>query len=488
MTVNGSPRLPNSEIRNSTSATSPHLQKVLGPVSLWGLGVGYVISGDYFGWNLGLKQGGTFGLLVAFVLVTLMYVAFVFSYAEMACAIPRAGGVFVYGVRGLGLTMGFLGGIAQVIEFVFAPPAIAMAFGAYAASGWPGIDPRWAAIAAYVAFTLLNVWGVKQAAAFELVVTLLAVGGLVVFTAVAAPRFEWKTFAANGWPAGWSGVFGATPFAIWFYLAIEGVANAAEEARQPQRDVPIGFGAALATLIVLGTCVLVTGVGIGGWERVVYRPADLVAVGDGWEVAAGAAPSDDPLALALGQFMGPSDLVYRLVIGIGALGIVASLNGIILIAGRALFEMGRVGFLPSAVGRAHPRTHTPIAALLVNLVVGVLSILFLDTARLITMAAMGAATLYAISMLALIRLRQREPDLPRPYRTPLYPWLPLLALVLSLLALGTMLWINATDGEHWYDAVTVWYLGALALSLAGYFAFVAPRLKPSDIAHFHRVD
>src|SRR6185436_10515956 len=151
-----------------------------------------------------------------------------------------------------------------------------------------------------------------------------------------------------------------------------------------------------------------------------------------------AVPSDNPLPLALGQFRSTSDPILRLLVGIGALGIVASLNGIILIAGRALFEMGRVGFMPQIVGRSHPRTHTPVAALLVNLVVGILSILFLDTGRLITMAAMGAATLYALSMLALIRLRQREPDLPRPYRAPFYPWFPLLAFALSTLALGTM--------------------------------------------------
>ena len=62
---------------------------------LWGLGVGYVISGEYFGWNLGLPAGGSYGMLCAFVLITIMYVTFVFSYTEMACAIPRAGGVFV---------------------------------------------------------------------------------------------------------------------------------------------------------------------------------------------------------------------------------------------------------------------------------------------------------------------------------------------------------------------------------------------------------
>src|ERR1051325_3174106 len=75
------------------------LQKTLGPVLIWGLGVGYVISGMYFGWNLGLPEGGPYGLLLATVVVTVLYVSFVLGYAELACALPRAGGVFVYPSR-----------------------------------------------------------------------------------------------------------------------------------------------------------------------------------------------------------------------------------------------------------------------------------------------------------------------------------------------------------------------------------------------------
>ena len=206
----------------SQDDTSPNrdelrLRKTLGPVMLWGLGVGYVISGEYFGWNLGLATGGSLGMLCAFLLVTLMYVTFVFSYAEMACAIPRAGGVFVYGVRGLGLAAGYLGGIAQVVEFVFAPPAIAMAIGSYVQlwidpairSSWETLTPGisfavWVAVLAYVIFTALNIWGVRQAAMFELVITVLAVGELLIFTGVTAPHFRWERFAANGWTHGWS--------------------------------------------------------------------------------------------------------------------------------------------------------------------------------------------------------------------------------------------------------------------------------------------
>jgi ethanolamine permease len=107
------------------------LKKSLTPLMLWGLGVGYVISGMYFGWNLGLEKGGTLGLAIATFFVIIMYVTFTFSYSELAAAIPKAGGGFVYSERALGKNWGFIAGMAQNIEFIFAPPAIALAIGAY---------------------------------------------------------------------------------------------------------------------------------------------------------------------------------------------------------------------------------------------------------------------------------------------------------------------------------------------------------------------
>ena len=389
-----------------------HLRKALGPLTLWGLGVGYVISGEYFGWNLGLIEGGTYGMLIAFVLVTLMYVTFVFSYTEMACAIPRAGGVFVYSERGLGLTAAYLGGVAQAVEFLFAPPAIAMAIGAYVQL-WIPSEAREAfnaaapcnlavgiAIAAYLVFTALNIWGVKQAAVFELVVTVIAAAGLVLFTCVTAPRFSWAAFTNHAWPGGWTGALAAIPFAIWFYLAIEGVANAAEEAIDPQRDVARGFGGAILTLVVLACCAFFFSVGVGGWERVVYPANQLATEEAAVVVMEGATASDSPLPLAIEQIVGSNHIVYHLLVAIGLLGLIASFNGIILASSRALFEMGRVGFFFRFMGRANRRTRTPINALLVNLAVGITAILFLDTGGLITMSAFGAVTIYVVSMIA----------------------------------------------------------------------------------------
>jgi ethanolamine permease len=398
---------------------------------LWGLGVGYVISGEYFGWNLGLPAGGTGGMLAATALVTVMYAAFVLSYAELACAIPRAGGAFDYATRGLGPGLGFLAGLFQVVEFVFAPPAIAAAIGAYLVSYFPGVHPRVFAIAAYVLFTALNVWGVRQAAAFELAVTIAAVTELLVFMGVTAPHFRWALFAADPLPAGWGGAFAAIPFAIWFYLAIEGVANAAEEARHPQRDVSLGFGTAIATLVALALGVFFCAVGVAGWRAVVYA-------------APGAEPSDSPLPLAMAHAVPRGSVLYGVLVGIGLLGLVASFHGILLAGGRATLELGRARLFPAWLGRVEPRTGTPAVALAANMAAGIAALLTGRTADIITLSCFGAVGLYIVSMAALFALRRREPGLPRPFRAVGYPFVPALALGLAVVCLIALAWFNRT--------------------------------------------
>jgi ethanolamine permease len=239
--------------------------------------VGYVISGMYFGWNYGLKEGGTLGLAIATFFIIIMYVTFTFSYTELACAIPRAGGGFDYATRALGKDWGFVAGMAQNIEFLFAPPAIAFAIGSYF-NILTDIPVLVIAIFSYVVFTALNIYGVKAAATFELIITVLAVGELLLFTGVTIPHVHLQNLQHNALPNGWTGAFAAIPFAIWFFLAIEGVANVAEEAINPRRTILLGFGSAIATLVVLCVLVFVSSVGVAGWEAVFYEVTAILPI------------------------------------------------------------------------------------------------------------------------------------------------------------------------------------------------------------------
>lgn len=368
-------------------------------------------------------------MLAATLVMTVLYVTFILSYTELACAMPKAGGAFVYAGRALGPVGAYFAGLVQIVEFVFAPPAIASAIAAYVAQKYGGLDREAIAIVAFFVFTGINARGVKQAALFELGVTILAVGELVVFMGVVAPDFNASNLAIDPLPNGWAGAFACLPFAMWFYLAIEGVANAAEEAKNPQRNVAIGFTAAIATLVVLALGVFFTATAVGGWHAIVYAPGATE-------------PSDAPLPLALAQVVSLDSPLYTLLIGVGLLGLIASFHGIIFAAGRATMEMGRSGFLPSALGRVNARTRTPIVALFVNLTFGIIAILSGRTAEIITLACFGAVSLYIVSMISLIVLRRTEPDLPRPYRAVAYPVFPLIALVLSVLTLITFVVTN----------------------------------------------
>ncbi len=423
----------------NTESTSPKLERTLGPVMLWGLGVGYVISGMYFGWNLGLAEGGTLGLAIATFFIIIMYVTFTFSYTELACAIPKAGGAFDYADRALGRNWGFLGGMAQIIEFVFAPPAIAAAIGAYfnlflktepliLELGSMSVELPWLAILAYFAFTALNIIGVRAAAIFELVITVLAVVELLIFAGVTLPEFEVVNLTTNAFPNGIPGIFAAIPFAIWFFLAIEGVANVAEETKNPQRNVLLGFGSAILTLVILCVLTFTSSVGVAGWEAVVYDSAGNA--------------SDSPLPLAIAHVVGDSGWMYHLLLTIGLLGLIASFHGIILAAGRATYEFGRMNLAPKVLGKVHPKFHTPANALILNMVIGIIALMTGKTGEIITIACFGALALYIISMISFFVLRKKEPDMERPFKVPFYPIFPALALIIASISMIAMSYYN----------------------------------------------
>ena len=404
------------------------LSRTLTPLMLWGLGVGYVISGMYFGWNLGLEKGGTLGLAIATFFIIILYVTFTFSYAELASAIPKAGGGFDYTRRAFGDTWGFVAGMAQNIEFIFAPPAIAFAIGAYFNLFFPSVPIIVISIISYILFTALNIRGVKISALFELGITLFAVGELLLFAGITLPHFSSDAFFENSLPNGISGIFAALPFAIWFFLGLEGVANVAEETINPQRTIKVGFSSALITLIVLCLLVFAGAVGVGGWENIVYR--------------ADGSTSDSPLPLALINIVGENNFLYHLLITVGLFGLIASFHGLILAAGRASYEFGKVRFAPPVFGKIHPTFHTPANALLLNMGIGILALLTGKTAEIITIAVFGALFLYFFSMISLIKLRMSEPELPRPFKVPFYPLFPYTALIITLVALIAMIIFN----------------------------------------------
>ena len=404
------------------SPASPSaLRRVLRPIHLWGIAVGLVISGDYFGWNLGLGQAGPVGMLAAVLLVTVMYVCFIFSYTELSTAIPHSGGPYAYARHALGPAAGLCAGVATLIEFVFAPPAIALSIGSYVQFRVPWIPVKAVAAVAFVLFATLNCWGVELAARFELFVTALAVFELGVFFAITGPHVQVdRILAPPLLPFGAGGVFLALPFAIWFYLALEGVAMSAEEVVDPKRDIPKGYTAGLLTLVALALGTLICTTGVTPWR-------DLLQ-------------DDSPLPRAMARVLPSGHFLTHMMVYIGLFGLLASFHGIMMGYSRQVYALARAGYLPPFLARLHPTRRTPVWAVLVPAVIGLGVVAFGDTNKAITLAALGATLLYVISMVSLLVLRHRAPDLERPYRAPLYPIFPLVALALSIVCLVAVVW------------------------------------------------
>ncbi|HIN39649.1 MAG TPA: amino acid permease, partial [Flavobacteriales bacterium] len=374
-----------------------------------------------------------------------MYITFTFGYTELACAIPKAGGLFDYATKALGKKWGFIGGMAQIIEFTFAPPAIAFGIGAYLHPFIPEVPILAIAIAAFFLFTALNILGVEMAALFELLVTIVAVIGLVLFAGVTLPHFEMVNLELDTLPFGYKGIFAAIPFAIWFFLAIEGVANVAEETVNPQRNVLIGFGSALFTLVILCLFTFTTSIGVAGWEGIVYPQP-------------GAEASDSPLPLALANAVGEGHAMYKVISVIALFGLVASFHGIILAAGRVTYQFGRTGYAPKALGNIHAKFKTPSKALVVNMLIGIIALLTGKTGEIITIACFGALSLYIVAMISLFALRRNEPDMERPFKVPMYPLFPAVALLIASICLVAISIFNPMLAGIYFGMILLSYL------------------------------
>ncbi|MDH6244716.1 ethanolamine permease [Mycobacterium sp. OTB74] len=373
---------------------------------LAGLGVSYVISGDFSGWNFGLAQGGFGGLLIAVVIIAAMYFCMVLGLAELSSALPAAGGGYTFARRALGPWGGFATGTAILIEYSIAPAAIATFIGGYVESlGLFGIHKGWwVYLAAFVIFIGIHLAGVGEALRLMFVITAVALLGLVIFSVNAIGSFDVANLtniapdaaaagASSFLPHGYLGIWAAIPFAIWFFLAVEGVPLAAEETANPEKNVPRGIIAAMLVLIVTCAAVLFLATGATGAEAMSHV--------------------DDPLVQALGGH----GMAAKAVNYIGLFGLIASFFSIIYAYSRQTFALSRAGYLPTRLSVTNSRK-APTLALIVPGVVAFLLSLTGHGDLILNMAVFGAALSYVLMMVSHIVLRVREPGMHRPYRTP----------------------------------------------------------------------
>ena len=453
------------------------LKKPMGVLHIWALGVGVVITGEYFGWNPGLKEGGPIGMLVASLFVCALYMLWVLALAELSVAMPFAGGPLAYGRRAVGPWLGFVMGWSMFLEALFATVGTALATGGYIYFVlhllFPDIDQRLtttgSALATVALFAFVQWVGARaQARAMEWM-TYGAIVGLVWFWVACLPGVRLDRIVTEPLLThGWVGVLKAIPYAIWWLVMIETVALAPEEAHEPQRTIPRGLTLAQVTLIVL---VVLT-----------------------WFVAAGAGSDPDktgdeaisfPLPFVYAQVWSersPHLLAFAVV---AIFGMVVSYNGMIYAVSRQSFALGRAGYLPRALGSVHATRRTPVVSIFFwSLVVAGFVVwgyfnetMVMDAVLLCNLAAL---VWYVLAIVCLFVLRARAPDLPRPYKVPLYPLVPALVLVMSLFAAGIYGW-------YYRDKQIVFWVTVLAYGagLAYYFGFARTRLAsaaPEELA------
>lgn len=398
-----------------------------GWILLAGLGIAYVISGDFSGWNLDLAAGGWGGLLIAFVLMGIMYTCMVFGLAEMSSTLPTAGAGYGFARRAMGPLGGFATGMAVLIEYAVAPAAIATFIGGYIeALGLFGMTNSWPVyLITYIVFIGIHMWGVGEALKLMFGITAIAIVALVVTVFGLIPHFEPSNLfdivpdgsagSSAFMPFGISGTLAALVFGIWFFLAVEGVPLAAEESQDPKRDMPKGIITAVIFLVFSGAAMLILVPGVAG--------AEAMSV------------SGSPLPEALREAYGQNSALANFVNYAGLAGLVASFFSIVYAYSRQLFALSRAGYLPRVLSLTGSR-HTPWVALLVPGTIGfILAAVIRNGDQLINIAVFGATVSYVLLNLSHIVLRIKEPDLPRGYRTPGGIVTTSIALVLAVIAL-----------------------------------------------------
>ena len=412
---------------------------------LAGLGVSYVISGDFAGWNFGIGVAGWGGFAIAAVLMAVMYLTLVLSLAEMSAAIPAAGGGYSFARQVMGPSGGYLTGLAVLIEYVLAPAAIVVFIGA-AVEALVGLNGPVIYATFYFIFVSIHLIGAGEALKLMMVITALAVFAILATAITLFGSFETANLfdippdpsiaGANEYlPFGWHGVWAALPFGMWLFLAIEGVPLAAEEAKDPATDVPRGIVGAMLFLLVTAVLVVFLLAGAVGADAIGNSPVPLV----------------DAL-----KHTGNTTLATTVNV-LGLAGLIASFFSIIYGYSRLVFALSRAGYLPRFLSLTNERK-APVWALAIPAALGFLISLTREGDLIIAIAVVGATISYALMALSHILLRIKHPDMHRPYKTPGGVLTSSICLVLAVIALTG---VYAFDPRAFNYTIVLYVIGAL---------------------------
>jgi basic amino acid/polyamine antiporter, APA family len=401
------------------SAGGIALRRVLGPLDLTLLGIGAIIGAGIFVLTgvAAATQAGP-AIVLSYLVAGTACAFSALAYAELAAAIGGCGSAYGYSYAGLGEIVAWIIGWDLILEYGVATSAVAIGWSAYAGNALQaaGINLPPALLKAPAEGGLVNlpaativlglavllIIGVRESARVNAIMVFIKLTAIAVFVAVAASHVEpahWTPFM----PFGWGGVMGGAALIFFAYIGFDAVSTAAEEAHNPQRDLPVGILASLAicTLVYILVAALLTLVVPYGSLNVASPVADVM--------------------LRLG---------YPWAAGLISAGAIAGLTTVMLVLyyglTRVFLAMSRDGLLPPVFAQVHPRTHTPVrviaaAGAAMAAIAGLTPIG--TVAELVNVGTLAA---FFLVCLGVVFLRRTHPDLPRPFRTPLSPLIPLL--------------------------------------------------------------
>lgn len=449
------------------------LQRTAGFWGIWGIGIAAVISGDFSGWNFGLGEGGWGGLAVASVLIVVMYFGMLFSIGEMSAAMPHTGGAYSFARAAMGPWGGFVTGFAETIEYVFTTGVVVYFSAGYAdavTNDLFGLSmPGWLWwIILYAIFVGLNSWGAEASFKFALVVAVISIGILVLFGVLALVNgavdfgnlldIEPEDGNSAFLPFGWTGILYALPFAMWFFLGIEELPLAAEEAHDPTRDIPRAGIWGMITLVACGSIVFFLNPAVNGS----FTLSGLD------ESEAGVAGAGEPLLAGFRAFL--PDGMAAVLSAFALIGLLASLQGIMYAYGRNMYSLSRAGYYPKFLSVTGAR-QTPAIALIAGAVIGLFALIAVDNVGgagdiVLNIAVWGAVLAYMLQMVSFVLLRRKFPSARRPYVSPTGVAGAWVAFAIAFITFIGVL-INPTYRSAIIAIVVLYAIGLLAFGLWG---------------------
>ncbi len=439
------------------TAEKKSLKRQLGPVQLTLLGVGAIIGTGIFVLTAEAGQKAGPAMMIAFVIAAVVCALAALAYAELASMVPVSGSAYTYTYGVLGEGLAWIVGWALVLEYAVAAGAVSVGWSGYMngllisagmplpeflrTGPWDGGTFNLLAFLIALAVTVLLVVGTSKSAKVNSVLVAIKVVALTAFIIIAFPAVKdpnFEPFMPTGWgsPMGGIGVLGAAASIFFAYVGFDAVSTAAEETKNPNRNLPIGLIGSLAVCTVFYLLVGYAAVGSVG-SQPMMGPDGVALLPGSAELAAACKGSDalvcskEPLAHVL-RLLGFE--AWGNAIGIAA---ALALPSVILMMlfgqTRIFFTMSRDGLLPNALSKIHPTFHTPHV---ITIITGVAVSLFAAAFPVGILADISnSGTLFAFLMVAVgvMILRKTQPNRPRPFRTPLV-W-----VVCPLAIAGTLL-------------------------------------------------